>query len=204
MTEKKERGCIAWAEKEINELIANEFSEDTIDNKVNIDKLNNVLTAYKSLYKTAFLNFKDFEKEYMIRLIERKPLTPITENDFEDFTVECNDPNEDCYISKNKGSLIFKLVNKTTGNVTYNDIYRFEYVNVNEMDGTVFNYKRIRDIVGTYLNREYPITMPYLPKTKADLVLISAMNNNSIIHIHRIVDMNNGNEYCIDVDIPVD
>jgi len=204
MTVKKERRCIAWAEKEINELIANEFSEDTIDNKVNIDKLNNVLTAYKSLYRTAFLNFKDFEKEYMIRLIERKPLTQITENDFEDFTVECNDPNEDCYISKNKGGLIFKLVNKTTGKVTYNDIDRFEYVNVNEMDETIFNYKRIRDIVGTYLNNEYPITMPYLPKTKADLVLISAMNNNSIIHIHRIVDMNNGNEYCIDVDIPVD
>lgn len=203
MTEKKERGVIAWAEKEINELIANEFSKDTIDNKVNIDKLNNVLTAYKSLYRMAFLNFKDFENEYMTRLMEHKPLTPITENDFEDFTVECNDPDTDCYISKNKGDLIFKHINKTTGEITYDDINRFEYICVNDIDENIFNSTRLRNIVGKYLNKEYPIIMPYLPKTKADLVLISVSDDNSNIHIHKIVDVNIGVDYCKDVDIPV-
>jgi len=121
-----------------------------------------------SIYQSALKAFKSvcddghsgmsyrFTKQILKRLLDELPLKVITDEDFEVSDTQLNDEST-TYSCKYSFS-IFKTVDKKTGKVEYDDIHRVTCKDVK--NGGHWNVGAIN----RWINKQYPITMPYYPK----------------------------------------
>ena len=103
-----------------------------------------------------------FTQGILNRLIDGKPLTPI--EDTEDVWNEVSRHEGEHYQCKRMSSL-FKDVAED-GAVTYTDINSCYCVNINDP-----NYSYSNRFVRRIYEQMYPITMPYMPSNKADVIV---------------------------------
>lgn len=159
-----------WAENECRIACKREnpnynFDSDEFDYGCSCYK--SALKAYESLCDDGHSGMSwGFTKNILIRLMNHQPLTPITDEDF--FSVERGTeayPLESDEYLKEKGlksSLqcprMSSLFREETldGKVTYHDIDRFYYINI---DNGLAYHSRAK-----FLDEMFPINMPYMPK----------------------------------------
>lgn len=160
-----------WAENECRIACKRENPNYNFD----IDEFDYGCSCYKSALK-AYESLCDdghsgmswgFTKNILIRLMNHQPLTPITDEDF--FSVERGTEvyplESDEYLNEKglKSSLqcprMSSLFREETldGKVTYHDIDRFYYINID--NGFTYHSS------AKFLDEMFPITMPYMPKT---------------------------------------
>ena len=149
-----------WAEEEIKIAIGDNNTE-----KVFIDSYNNVLKAYKVLLEGNYSGLgMSFASALLRRLMAALPLTPIEDKDF-----FIGDPKQECeeYLKERelksdlqcpRMSSLFRKED-LNGNVTYNDIDRVVYHDIENEDNTWGASTKIIDEM-------FPITMPYYPSEK--------------------------------------
>lgn len=128
--------------------------------------------AYKAMLRVEY-PVSDRTKELLARLIEGKPLSPITDDDFkaipEDALGEWEaEPNvlEDKHLkSSMQCPRMFSLFREVDldGNVTYSDVNRAVYV---DQRGNTWNNGETTRLV----DRMFPIAMPYYPAGKPYLI----------------------------------
>ena len=149
-----------WAEHEIKIAIGDNNTE-----KVFVDSYNNILKAYNVLLKGNYSGLgMSFASAMLRRLMAALPLTPIEDKDF--FTVDTKQQCDE-YL-KERGlksdlqcprmSSLFRKED-LNGNVTYNDIDRVIFHDIENEDNTWGSSTEIIDEM-------FPITMPYYPSEK--------------------------------------
>lgn len=159
---------IDWAEQECRiackcENPEYDFDSDDFDYGCSCYK--SALKAYKSLCEDLHSGASfEFTKNILIRLIEGHPLTPIKDEDFF-INIEVMPQKSPSYL-KERGlksdlqcprmSSLFRT-ETLDGKVTYEDIDRFYFINIEEPSDT---YKTNSN----FLDEMFPITMPYMPK----------------------------------------
>jgi len=124
------------------------------------------LKAFESLLEDGHSEMSiAITKNILNRLIEGKPLTPIEDTD--DVWNKCyrgNGDNKTTYQCKRMSSL-FKDV-YDDGKVVYKDINRYYCINKNDP-----NISWNNGFIGNIYNEMFPLTMPYTPSNKADLIV---------------------------------
>lgn len=124
------------------------------------------LKAFESLLGDNHSGFSiSITKGILNRLIDGKPLTPI--EDTQDVWNKCyrgNGDNKTTYQCKRMGSL-FKDVYED-GRVVYKDINRYYCINKNNPNISWHN-----GFIGNIYNEMFPLTMPYMPSNKADVIV---------------------------------
>ena len=152
----KNKTITDWAENEIN-IAMNSHKDKEMDGYMK-DCYKSALKAYRSLEEDGHSGASIQCTRYILdRLIQRLPLTPITEDDFKD---------EDGNLIKDEDA----LVNGTIQCPRYTSLFRYE-----EADGMV-RYRDLNQyafkISGcggewsgrcNFYERENPITLPYFP-----------------------------------------
>lgn len=149
-----------WAEEEIKIAIGDNNTE-----KVFVDSYNNVLKAYKVLLEGNYSGSgMGFASALMRRLMAALPLTPIEDKDF--FIGDAKQESEE-YLKERllksdlqcpRMSSLFRKED-LNGNVTYNDVDRVIYHDIENEDNTWGSSTKIIDEM-------FPITMPYYPSEK--------------------------------------
>lgn len=161
MSEWAERECRIACKKENPEF---DFDSDDFDYGCSCYK--SALKAYKSLMEDGHSGASfGFTKNILIRLMEGQPLTPITDEDFfsgdgKPIVVE---PDE--YLKKRGLKSSIQCSRMTSlfrdealdGKVTYHDVDRAYFVDIEEPSNTYCSNDR-------FLDEMYPITMPYYPQ----------------------------------------
>lgn len=160
---------IDWAEQECRIACKHEnpeydFDSDNFDYGCSCYK--SALKAYKSLCEDEHSGASfGFTKNILIRLMEGHPLTPIRDEDFFIGREEMPSELPSDYLKKRglkselqcpRMSSLFRT-ETLDGKVTYKDINRDYYINVEEPSDT---YSTNSD----FLDEMFPITMPYMPK----------------------------------------
>ena len=160
-----------WAEQECRIACKKENPEHNFDSNefdYGCSCYKSALKAYKSLCEDGHSGFSfNATKNILIRLMEGQPLTPITD---EDFFVRADGsevrPLESEESLKERGfksdlqcprmSSLFR-VETLDGKVSYHDIDRSYYINVEEPSDTYSSWD-------AFIDDMFPITMPYMPK----------------------------------------
>ena len=99
-------------------------------------------------------------KQVLNRLIDCKPLTPLTGSD--DEWGLCSDVGDELMYQNKRCTSVFKKVNKLTGDITYSDVDRFVCEDINNSNIRYYS-GRISKEVERYFSL---ITMPYVPPSK--------------------------------------
>lgn len=122
------------------------------------------LKAFESLCGDGHSGYSiGVTKAILNRLIDRKPLTPIEDTeDMWDFTH--TDDNGKHYQCRRMSSL-FKYVYED-GTVKYSDINRYYCTSKDNPNVSWHN-----GFVGKIYNEMFPLTMPYMPNNKADVIV---------------------------------
>lgn len=132
-----------------------------------------------SCYKSALKAFKSlcddghsgasfgFTKNILIKMMEGHPLTPITDDDFKGRSSMCSDEYlQDAGLRSEiqcpRMSSLFRT-ETLDGKVTYRDIDRSYYVNIEEPSDTFHSWTG-------FLDEMFPITMPYMPKKEKFMI----------------------------------
>ena len=160
-----------WAEQECRIACKKENPEYDFDNDgfdYGCSCYKSALKAYRSLMEDGHSGMSfGFTKDILIRLMEGQPLTPITDEDF--FRVERgtkDHPLEAPEYLKERGlksnlqcPRMSSLFREETldGKVSYHDIDRAYYVNIEEPSDTYHSWNG-------FIDEMFPITMPYMPK----------------------------------------
>lgn len=162
MSEWAERECRIACKKENPNF---DFDSDEFDYGCSCYK--SALKAYKSLMEDGHSGASfGFTKNILIRLMERQPLTPITDADFfdENGNLLCMDMSSDYLKERGLKSDIqcprmSSLFRKETldGKVTYHDVDRAYFVDIEEPSNTYSSND-------SFLDEIFPITMPYYPQ----------------------------------------
>lgn len=129
---------------------------------------NSAAKAYMSLRGDGHSGFSiGITKQILNRMIDHKPLTPLTGSDDEWYDrVERNDKKGySCYQNK-RYSALFKYV-YDNGEIRYSDVDQFVCEDINSPDMR-FHAGYIKDRV----SHMYPITMPYMPNDKPIVIYI--------------------------------
>lgn len=160
-----------WAEQECRIACKKEnpkfdFDSDEFDYGCSCYK--SALKAYRSLMDDGHSGASfGFTKNILIRLMDGQPLTPITDDDF--FSVECGTeghPLESPEYLKERGlksrlqcPRMSSLFREETldGKVSYHDIDRAYFVNIEEPSDTYHSWNG-------FIDDMFPITMPYMPE----------------------------------------
>lgn len=160
MSEWAERECRIACKKENPNF---DFDSDEFDYGCSCYK--SALKAYKSLMEDGHSGASfGFTKNILIRLMEGQPLTPITDEDFfEGENLGCLESDE--YLKERglKSDIqcprMPSLFREETldGKVTYHDVDRAYFVNIEEPSNTYSSCV-------TFLDELVPITMPYVPQ----------------------------------------
>ena len=159
---------IEWAERECRIACGREnkdydFDGDEFDYGCSCYK--SALKAYKSLMEDEHSGFSfGFTKNILIRLMDGLPLTPITDEDFFDGeNLRCLESDEylkerglKSHIQCPRMSSLFRE-ETLDGKVTYHDVDRAYFVDIEEPSNTYCSNDR-------FLDEMFPITMPYVPK----------------------------------------
>ena len=170
----------AWLENEIE--LRKEDKTRTADEKDD-DALyfNDCIKAYKSVMGIVdSSDSAEYVKNLLVRLIDRKPLTPI-ENNTGDWAFLVEDPRY--FQHKRYGSLLKKL-NGATGKYTYFDVDKYDVVDFKTNEKVYGAF--VRDII-EYLSEKDPITFPYMPPTYNIKVYITKLEDREI-YIHGWID----------------
>jgi hypothetical protein len=162
---------IDWAERECRIACKKEnpnFNFDSDDFDYGCSCYKSALKAYKSLCEDEHSGASwGFTKNILIRLMESQPLTPITDEDF--FSVKRGTaviPLESDEYLKERGlksnlqcPRMSSLFREETldGKVSYHDVDRAYYINVEEPSDTYSSWCG-------FIDEMFPITMPYVPK----------------------------------------
>lgn len=133
------------------------------------------LKAYESLCGDGHSGFSfSMTRSILERLMNGLPLTPITEEDFNNVPKENNLPNKNGSVDIQCPRMysLFKSIDKD-GNVTYRDIDRVVCVNAEYEDDT---FSSARDKI---VDEMFPIQLPYCPpKGNFKLYLINFATDN--------------------------
>lgn len=163
----KEMTTTSWAENEIGIIRKKKFIQkaDDDDFKYMDSCYESALKAFKCLFDDRHNNMSiEITKSLFDRLVEFKPLTEITEDDFKDEngnwlvkTVAFDGNVVQCprYWS------LFKSTNED-GTVTYSDVDRYNL----RLKGSGSVWSEYLD----FIERDYPITLPYYPSTKPIII----------------------------------
>lgn len=148
---------LEWAENEVN-LFTQEENED--DDKYVNSCAKSALRAFNCLMEDGHSGMSiGITHSILNRLIEGKPLMPITEDDFEDEPIS---PNKKSYQCKRMSSL-FKDVD-VDENITYSDINRVSCIDKDS--GVSFSSG-----VGTgIIDKLFPIELPYNPPVRPFII----------------------------------
>ena len=161
-----------WAENECRIACKRENPKFDFDNEKDWDYgcscYKSALKAYQSLCDDDHSGSSfNITKNILIRLMEGQPLTPITDGDF--FSVKRGTeayPMESIEYLKERGlkshlqsPRMSSLFREETldGKVSYHDINRAYYVNIEEPSDTYHSWSG-------FIDEMFPITMPYMPK----------------------------------------
>ena len=129
---------------------------------------NSAAKAYMSLRGDGHSGFSiGITKQILNRMIDHKPLTPLTGSDDEWYDrVERNDKKGyTCYQNK-RYSALFKYI-YDNGEIRYSDVDQFVCEDVNS-PGMRFHAGYVKDRV----SHMYPISMPYIPNDKPIVIYI--------------------------------
>lgn len=148
-----------WAKNEINIALSKEDSNEYVKGVYN-----SALKAFISLCNDGHSGMSiGITKQILDRLIDCKPLTPLTGEDDEWVNANMNDEGCPDILYQNKRcTSVFKRVNKSTGEITYNDVDRFVCENIHNSNLTFYS-GFIIDKVKSYFPT---ITMPYNPPSR--------------------------------------
>lgn len=158
---------LEWAKKEV-EIVSKRERGSNPENKwdYGVACYESALKAFESLLEDGHSGMSiAITKNILNRLIEGKPLTPIEDTD--DVWNKCyrgNGDNKTTYQCKRMSSL-FKDV-YDDGKVVYKDINRYYCINKNDP-----NISWNNGFIGNIYNEMFPLTMPYTPSNKADLIV---------------------------------
>lgn len=162
-------GTIDWAEQECRLACKRENPEydfDSDDFDYGCSCYKSALKAYKSLCEDGHSGASfGFTKNILIRLMEGQPLSPITDKDFFIEVIDRFPLESEEYLRKQglKSNIqcprMSSLFRRETlnGKVTYHDIDRCYFINIEEPSDTY-------DSNSAFLDEMFPITMPYMPK----------------------------------------
>ena len=163
----KEKTPTSWAENEIDVIRKKKFNQ-----KANDDDFEYMNSCYESALKAFKCLFDDKHNDMSIeitkslfdRLVGFKPLTEITEDDFKDEngnwlvkTVAFDGNVVQCP----RYWYLFKTT-KEDGTVIYSDIDRYNL----RLKGSGTLWSEYLD----FMERDYPITLPYYPSTKPIII----------------------------------
>lgn len=152
-----------WAENEVDIACKRERADN--DNKTGWDYgvacYESALKAFKSLLEDEHSGFSiNITKNILVRMIEGKPLTPIEDTPESWNMLTYRGRNSDEEYQCKRMSALFKYV-YSDGTVKYSDIDRVTCVSVDNPNAS-YTCKVARDIIDAI----FPITMPYMPKSK--------------------------------------
>lgn len=158
---------LEWAKKEVEIASKRERGNNPEDKwDYGVACYESALKAFESLLGDGHSGMSiAITKNILNRLIEGKPLTPIEDTD--DVWNKCyrgNGDNKTTYQCKRMSSL-FKDV-YDDGKVVYKDINRYYCINKNDP-----NISWNNGFIGNIYNEMFPLTMPYTPSNKADLIV---------------------------------
>lgn len=121
------------------------------------------LKAYRSLLEDGHSGFSiGMTKYILVRMIERKPLTPIedTEDVWSDARNRSGRRGEVVNYQCKRMSSLFKYV-YTDGTVKYRDVDRFRGINLDNPNASYHS-----GLIDRVMEEKFPITMPYFPESK--------------------------------------
>ena len=155
---------LKWAEKEI-ELACKKEAPDRKEGEWDYGCAcyESALKAYKSLLEDEHSGFSwSLTRDILIKLLDGRPLTPITEEDFKDAKEWMSKPElfNEGIKSHLQCPRMYSLFRKETfdGVITYTDNDRYYCIDINNSDYT-YTGGGAADI----LDKACPITMPYNP-----------------------------------------
>lgn len=156
-----------WAKREVAIASKRERGDKPEDEwDYGVACYDSALKAFESLLGDNHSGFSiHITKGILNRLIDGKPLTPI--EDIEDVWNKCyrgNGDDKTTYQCKRMSSL-FKDV-YDDGKVVYKDINRYYCINKDDPNISWHN-----GFIGNIYNEMFPLTMPYMPSNKADLIV---------------------------------
>lgn len=156
-----------WAKREVAIASKRERGDKPEDEwDYGVACYDSALKAFESLLGDNHSGFSiHVTKGILNRLIDGKLLTPI--EDTEDVWNKCyrgNGDDKTTYQCKRMSSL-FKDV-YDDGKVVYKDINRYYCINKNDPNISWHN-----GFIGNIYNEMFPLTMPYMPSNKADLIV---------------------------------
>lgn len=164
---RKKSGKELWAEKEIELAVKREQEADREDCEKRGKKYSKKDFSYGGeIYKSAYRAYKSllkdghsgmswaFTKSVLMRLMESKPLTPLTGDESEWILVDDYDGKK--LYQNNRCSAVFKEVLED-GTFHYFDNDRVQCVDAE--DGSIHHFKLSSDEA----EKMFPISMPYLP-----------------------------------------
>lgn len=154
-----------WAEQECRIACKKENPEHNFDSNefdYGCSCYKSALKAYKSLCEDGHSGFSfNATKNILIRLMDGQPLTPITDEDFPRHEYDPNNPwlKKQGLRDESQCPRMSSLFRKETldGKVSYHDIDRSYYINVEEPSDTYSSWD-------AFIDEMFPITMPYMPK----------------------------------------
>ncbi len=153
---------LKWAEQEVEYALKEALSTDDADDLSFVyykSCLDSALKAFKSLCEDNHSGMSiSITKNILMRLIESKPLTEIDDTEDGWNKVAEREDGSECYQSKRMSSL-FKNID-ANGKVEYNDLDRCVCKDINS--GVTYH----NVLASQYLNKNYPIAMPYYPSDK--------------------------------------
>ena len=118
------------------------------------------LKAYKSLMEDTHSGMSfAFTKSILTRLMDRLPLTPITEDDFKDAPKDIPKEDDAVMLQCPRMPSLFRTIDKD-GNVIFNDVTRIICYDISSK----FIYSG--GMISTIINKMFPITLPYWPTEK--------------------------------------
>lgn len=129
---------------------------------------NSAAKAYMSLREDGHSGFSiGITKQILNRMIEHKPLTPLTGADDEWSECVKRDDEEGyiCYQNK-RYSALFKYV-YDNGEIRYSDVDQFVCEDVNSQ-----NIRFYAGYINEHVRHMYPITMPYVPNDKPTVIYV--------------------------------
>lgn len=154
---------LKWAEQEVEYALKDALSTDDLSFVYYKSCLDSALKAFKSLCEDNHSGMSiSFTKDILMRLIESKPLTEIDDTEDSWNKVAEREDGSECYQSKRMPSL-FKNVD-ANGKVEYDDLDRCICKDINGC------YTYHNGLASEYLNKNYPITMPYYPSDKPFII----------------------------------
>lgn len=158
-----------WAENECQKICKQinpnfEFGKEQFDYSCSCYE--SALKAYKSLCEDGHSGYSfGFTKEILIRLMEGKPLSPITEEDFPSEPTSINYPDGHVSFQCSRMYSLFKDV-YPDGTIKYNDIDRDYCIDIENPSNTFYTWTPINDL--------FPITLPYTPQKEKYKVYIQS------------------------------